>query len=193
MPAHHHEVSNNGLAIFITSSSSIIIITIIITTIIITITIIIIIITIIIIIIIIIIFIIIIFIVIVIVIIIFVIDITSLGIWYTLTILITTLCLLLQSSKLLHKLKKLDRALDDYVASQFLRALVKVIGGYHDSLRFKEQGNEVSHKSYDSILKSLIASCGMIILRMVFGSEREALMKILLLLFVRLNLFRVHY
>jgi len=46
------------------------------------------------------------------------------------------------SSKLLHKLKKLDRALDDYVASQFLRALVKVIGGYRDALRFKEQENE---------------------------------------------------
>ena len=46
-----------------------------------------------------------------------------------------------QSSKLLSRLKKLDRALDDYVASQFLRALVKVIGGYHDALRFKEQEN----------------------------------------------------
>eukprot|EP00795_Rhopilema_esculentum_P010626 gene10626-19366_t len=45
------------------------------------------------------------------------------------------------SSKLLSRLKKLDRALDDYVASQFLRALVKVIGGYRDALRFKEQEN----------------------------------------------------
>ena len=53
---------------------------------------------------------------------------------------------LYQSSKLLSRLKKLDRALDDYVASQFLRALVKVIGGYRDALRFKEQENgEVKH------------------------------------------------
>ena len=55
---------------------------------------------------------------------------------------VTDLRFFSQSSKLTSKLKKLDRALDDYVASQFLRALVKVIGGYRDALRFKESDGE---------------------------------------------------
>eukprot|EP00794_Sanderia_malayensis_P016102 gene16102-17723_t len=42
------------------------------------------------------------------------------------------------TSKLLSKLKKTERASEDYVASQFIRALVKVIGGYRDALKFKE-------------------------------------------------------
>ena len=40
------------------------------------------------------------------------------------------------SAKLKRKLQRTDKALNDYVSSQFLRALVDLMGGYRDALKF---------------------------------------------------------
>ena len=42
------------------------------------------------------------------------------------------------SARLKRKLQQTERALDNYVSSQFLKALADLMGGYRDALKFTE-------------------------------------------------------
>ena len=66
------------------------------------------------------------------------------------------------TSRMKGRLKKTEKALDDYVSSQFLQALATLIGGYRDALKFTET-DEVGQIDFDSgyFETCIIVICGL--------------------------------